>query len=650
MTTDRERDAPDHDGNSAKDLVEIDLDFKTLRRFQAEFAPNLSHDGLFVETGEPLPPSTVVRFRVLLPDEFVLVEGTAIVVWTREPGAIPGFLPGMALRFATLGPQSQELIDKIVDTHIATGGVPFEIEPQLGDELIPSDAIAGGETPKDPDGEKKNPPGLEGFKLTIRTAGDPIPASPPVQEPLFAADAAEPGDPAGMDELEESQPESVLPDWIATPAEGESEASAESVPDDRVETLSEPELVVQAATPAEELPAPPPADLPEPPPSDAVPEIGSEPAATPPGAATEILPIETLSEEIPPAEPEPPILDIPEPTEPTEPTVAAAEILPIETLSQELPPVEPVPPVVAQAESAGEETEILQTETILPEGRPAEPEPPVLDIPKLELPEAPRVETAGGEFEVSLFAPDETADDTPFHPDAAAAAEVTVMPKIESARRRSGRNGLLPLIATVVVAVIAVASWFVLRPGEPRGSAPAPTPVVSEVEEALQKLAEATPIVEVVGKDGEASEEQDLETPPAAEVAPPQPTPEPTPQPTPSPQFGPANRVVDVSAVGLDEGTRVTIRGNGDFDPGTILIAPMTGPPRVLVRIRWIESRYELLQIDVGTPDVLQIRTGHHPEQNPPSLFVVLDLADDQVALGPTEVSGDTIIVNVGRY
>ena len=568
MTTNRDPNAPDHDG-AAKDLVEVDLDFQTLRRFQAEFAPNLSYDGLFVETGEPLPPSTVVRFRVLLPEDFVLVEGTAVVVWAREPGAIPGTLPGMALRFATLGPQSQELIDKIVDTHIATGGMPFEIEPRLDDDVIPSDALAGGTTPRQSEGEDREAAGLEGFKLTIRTAGAPTPGLPPRQEPLFTAEGAETADSGPADEPEGVPVKAVLPDWIVAPTEGETVAApAERADPAEVKTLVDAPLPSTKALPVVE-----PVAVPEPPTTD--------------GTA--------------------------------EPIAAEAEKVAVETTPPELPPPEPPP---------------LET-----------PEP-VLDVPKLEVPEPEPTETPGGEFEVSLFSPDDTPDETPFHPEAGSAAEVTVMPPDEPAPGRPRRTGLLASIATVVVVVIAIAAWFALRPGEPGGTTEAPTSAVDVVEEALEKLAKATPVIETVEEDKGASEDRTVKTHPPAAVEPPQPT----PRPTPAPQFGPADRVVDVSAVGSEHGTRITIRGNGDFGKGTVLISGLTGPPRVLVRIRRIESKYDLLQLDVATSEVLQIRTGYHPEQSPPALFVVLDLVDDQVALGPIEVSGDTIVVNVGKY
>ena len=81
------------------DLVEIDLNFESMRRFQAEFSPNLSKDGLFIDTGEPLDPGSVVRFRVILPEDFVFLEGTAVVEWRRSAEAVSEGPPGMALRF-----------------------------------------------------------------------------------------------------------------------------------------------------------------------------------------------------------------------------------------------------------------------------------------------------------------------------------------------------------------------------------------------------------------------------------------------------------------------------------------------------------------------------------------------------------------------
>ncbi len=111
----------------------IDLEFETLRQFREVMAPRLAYEGFFVATNEPLAKGTPARFRFLLPDGFVLVEGTAVVAWARFESGDPEKRPGMALLFNELEHQSREIIDELMDFHIATGGDPFEIGPLASD-------------------------------------------------------------------------------------------------------------------------------------------------------------------------------------------------------------------------------------------------------------------------------------------------------------------------------------------------------------------------------------------------------------------------------------------------------------------------------------------------------------------------------------
>ena len=67
--------------SGAANLKIIDLEFETLRQFREVMASRLSYEGFFVATDDPLPKGTPARFRFLLPDGFVLVEGTAVVAW-----------------------------------------------------------------------------------------------------------------------------------------------------------------------------------------------------------------------------------------------------------------------------------------------------------------------------------------------------------------------------------------------------------------------------------------------------------------------------------------------------------------------------------------------------------------------------------------
>jgi hypothetical protein len=135
---------PGQTGGSDGNLKMIDLEFETLRQFREVMAPRLNYEGFFVATNDPLPKGTPAKFRFLLPDGFILVEGTAVVAWTRGSSAGPDDPAGMALLFNELEHQSREIIDELIDFHIATGGDPFELGPDVGEPGdIGTDSLMG---------------------------------------------------------------------------------------------------------------------------------------------------------------------------------------------------------------------------------------------------------------------------------------------------------------------------------------------------------------------------------------------------------------------------------------------------------------------------------------------------------------------------
>ncbi len=168
----------------AREFIELDLRYETIRDLQAELAPRLSNDGLFLPSEEPVPPDTVVRFRVMLPGDFVLVEGTGVVLWTRAPGDENG-PPGLAIRYATLPSESQETIDAIIDAHLASGGVLFNLEPESdAAESFPTDALdhrsldaPGTPRPRPFSAAEDALSEIEAARLTVR--GDARPSAPP---------------------------------------------------------------------------------------------------------------------------------------------------------------------------------------------------------------------------------------------------------------------------------------------------------------------------------------------------------------------------------------------------------------------------------------------------------------------------------------
>jgi hypothetical protein len=70
---------------------------------------------------------------------------------------------------------------------------------------------------------------------------------------------------------------------------------------------------------------------------------------------------------------------------------------------------------------------------------------------------------------------------------------------------------------------------------------------------------------------------------------------------------------------------------------------------RVWVGVSHIEAPFKPNEIGVGSPEIERVRIGYHPEDSPPALYVVLDLAGDDVFLLDTGVQGDEIRLTVGR-
>ena len=104
-----------------------------------------------------------MRFTVTLPDEFRLLEGVGVVLWAREEEVGSGQPAGMALRFASLGPRSQELIDSdvldvrnigplvaIIAVGVCIGFLPHNFNPARIWKLYGTLAAKGDPTPERP--------------------------------------------------------------------------------------------------------------------------------------------------------------------------------------------------------------------------------------------------------------------------------------------------------------------------------------------------------------------------------------------------------------------------------------------------------------------------------------------------------------------
>ena len=443
-------DSHDLDQNSGAggNLKTIDLEFETLRQFREVMASRLNYEGFFVVTNDPLPKGTPLQFRFLLPDGFVLVEGTAVVAWARYEEDGPDHQSGMALLFDELGRQSREIIDELIDFHIATGGDPFEIGPGVSDAGdIGTDALAS----------------------------DPLETKVPLPELAYTPDSTDDG---------EKAPDDVLPDWLSE---------------------------------------------------------------------------------------------------------------------------------VAQKHDVD-----LRADATIPVGNTQE-----------DFRGQPFPELAQQDFEISLMPEGEDLDPTPVFAGDSVLPEITVQPTEEQEAPRDLR--LRPLLAVVAVLVVAAAVvwWIVNR--SPGGTLPEPAVVVEDIP-AFEHP------VEAVEEQEEAPAGKPLEV---TEAAPESPRIQET--------AGPATRVLEVAARGAADETVVTVRANGNLSVESVMISRLKNPARVWVRIQGIETFYRPNDIEVGTPEVERVRVGHHPEETPQSLYVVLDLEDSAAVVREHTIKGDTLRVVVGR-
>ena len=81
--------------------------------FAAKYATNLSDGGMFIRTRDPKPRGTELSFKVELADGQRVLQGIAVVRWTRADGD-PNGPPGMGLEFLELDPASRALVDRML--------------------------------------------------------------------------------------------------------------------------------------------------------------------------------------------------------------------------------------------------------------------------------------------------------------------------------------------------------------------------------------------------------------------------------------------------------------------------------------------------------------------------------------------------------
>jgi Tfp pilus assembly protein PilZ len=197
-----------------------------------------------------------------------------------------------------------------------------------------------------------------------------------------------------------------------------------------------------------------------------------------------------------------------------------------------------------------------------------------------------------------------------------------------AAQQPEGRPWVWWLVGAVAVAVMA-AALILLWPGA--------RPPAGQQQAAAYSIDEAA-----VPGAGDTREPVD-----AAGESVPEPLPA---EADPVPEIsGPASRIRSIDWRTLQGATEVVIDANGTVDSSRVDLLRLDEPPRILVRVRGIDTPYTPYRVDVGSPDVFAIRIGHHPELQPPTLYVVLDTVSAAVAVAESSVEGSTVRLVVAR-
>lgn len=93
--------------------VAVNHEFSSIEEFITEYVSDISKDGVFIRSDDPLPVGTKVdlRFTVIVGD-FETIEGIGEVVRVVPPGSSGA--PGMGVVFTELTGYSQKLVDHLL--------------------------------------------------------------------------------------------------------------------------------------------------------------------------------------------------------------------------------------------------------------------------------------------------------------------------------------------------------------------------------------------------------------------------------------------------------------------------------------------------------------------------------------------------------
>jgi uncharacterized protein (TIGR02266 family) len=99
----------------------LSVAFKNRQSFVRAFTGNISNEGLFIKTEQPLNIGERFSLTLTLPDFSEPIKATCEVVWTRGQEETEGRPPGMGVRFCEISEEDRQLVNQYIRTLIGGG-------------------------------------------------------------------------------------------------------------------------------------------------------------------------------------------------------------------------------------------------------------------------------------------------------------------------------------------------------------------------------------------------------------------------------------------------------------------------------------------------------------------------------------------------
>jgi uncharacterized protein (TIGR02266 family) len=131
-------------------IVSLNVRYKsaTVDEFIENHAHDVSRGGIYIKTGSPFPPGTLLKFEIRLSSDQAVITGVGRVVWKRDTVQGSGERPsGMGVKFIKIDDPSKTVIDKLVNSR-ADAGRAYESESETPGPEAPAPAVAASPAPR----------------------------------------------------------------------------------------------------------------------------------------------------------------------------------------------------------------------------------------------------------------------------------------------------------------------------------------------------------------------------------------------------------------------------------------------------------------------------------------------------------------------